>query len=164
MVGDSDVTCGALHLLFFFFSSSTSSSISSLPVAATLRAAVWLVWMCLRLHLTHCTNLSHRWKGPGLVTQWPRNSEHLHAHAKRVCVDMPTWTLAGVAGAWGLFYVPVWEVRGIIDCYNWCPWFPGSTAGTWEDSLCVCVVLAVQSGCDKHPGQGDLHRGVGSMF
>lgn len=48
---------------------------------------------------------------------------HLHTQTKRVRVGMSTWTFDGgrLCGVGGLFYVAVWEVRGIIDCYNWCP-------------------------------------------
>lgn len=50
------VTGDDLNIIIFF---SCSSSISSLPVAATLQVAVWLVWMCLFSHLTHWTTFSH---------------------------------------------------------------------------------------------------------
>lgn len=60
-------------------------------------------------------------RGSGPVTHWPSNPSLLHTRAERVCAGMPTWTWAVRGGVGGLFYVAVWEVRGIIDCYNWCP-------------------------------------------
>lgn len=54
----------------------------------------------------------------------------------------------------------VWEVRGIIDCYNWCPlisWQHCRLPRGWHVSACVCLCeMAVEWGCDKHT----LVRGI----
>lgn len=50
--------------------------------------------------------------------------------------------LGGLTG-WRSVLCSVWEVRGIIDCNNWWPWFPGSTL-----SLCVCVRAADTDGSE----------------
>ena len=82
---------------------------------------------------------------------------------------MATWIWGGVGGVGGPFYVAVWEVRGIIDCYNWCPlisWqhcrIPRGLHVSKLVYMCVCVCvcvqadtwMAVEQGCDKHTGQG----------
>lgn len=84
-----------------------------------------------------------------------QSTAHRSAGCRVWAVDQD---LGGLTG-WRSVLCSVWEVRGIIDCINWWPWFPGSTL-----SLYVCVCLCASCwhrwlwSSDKHPGHGDLHQ------
>lgn len=68
-----------------------------------------------------------------------QSTAHRSAGCRVWAVDQD---LGGLTG-WRSVLCSVWEVRGIIDCNNWWPWFPGSTL-----SLYVCVRAADTDGSE----------------
>lgn len=72
------------------------------------------------------TPFSHHRSGPDPIVQWtahistPRPGVYVWACGPEPVGRSGGWD-GGVEGVEELFYVAVWEVREIIDCYNWCP-------------------------------------------
>lgn len=130
--------------LFPFPPSVSRFSSPSLSLSLQQQCEPSLICLTERPCLTTAAAWTRLSSGPHTPTHLDQRCMCGHADFNQcVCVF---W--GGVKGVEKLFYVAVWEVREIIDCYNWCPliswqhcWLPRG----WRVSVVVCrCVCGVQ--------------------